>query len=77
MARDWVIEDMLCRGIRVDLLGSLLPTDVVAPPAPGKVLLVRHFDLTGKACPSYFVQNKRAWEDFIRYVAAAVNGGRA
>lgn len=26
--------------------------------------LIRHYDVTGKICPKYFVENEDAWEDF-------------
>ena len=26
--------------------------------------IIRHYDVTGKNCPKYFVENKSAWEDF-------------
>ena len=26
--------------------------------------LIRHYDITGKICPKYFVENEDAWEDF-------------
>jgi len=36
--------------------------------------LIRHYDVTGKPCPKYFVDNAAAWEQFKRDVAAAVAG---
>ena len=26
--------------------------------------VIRHYDITGKNCPKYFVENESAWEDF-------------
>lgn len=26
--------------------------------------VIRHYDVTGKSCPKYFVENESAWEDF-------------
>ena len=30
--------------------------------------VIRHYDITGKDCPKYFVENPEAWEDFKRDV---------
>ena len=27
--------------------------------------VIRHYDVTGKECPRYFVQNPQAWEQFL------------
>ncbi|WP_295581837.1 N-acetylmuramoyl-L-alanine amidase family protein [uncultured Oscillibacter sp.] len=32
--------------------------------------VIRHYDVTGKACPLYYVENPEAWTDFLRDVAA-------
>ena len=26
--------------------------------------VIRHYDVTGKACPKYYVENQAAWEQF-------------
>ena len=26
--------------------------------------VIRHYDVTGKDCPKYFVENSKAWSDF-------------
>jgi N-acetylmuramoyl-L-alanine amidase CwlA len=26
--------------------------------------VIRHYDVTGKACPKYYVENEDAWEQF-------------
>ena len=26
--------------------------------------VIRHYDVTGKNCPKYFVENEEAWEQF-------------
>ena len=26
--------------------------------------VIRHYDVTGKACPKYYVENEAAWEQF-------------
>lgn len=74
MARDWIIEDATCRGVRVDVDGSINPLTVQAPPVDGRVLLLRHFDITGKRCPTKLWNDAAAWADFVHYVSAAING---
>ena len=27
--------------------------------------VIRHYDVTGKMCPKYFVKHEDAWEDFL------------
>lgn len=34
--------------------------------------IIRHYDVTGKECPRYFVQNEEAWEAFKSDVAEAI-----
>ena len=34
--------------------------------------VIRHYDITGKDCPRYFVQHEDSWLDFLEDVAAAV-----
>lgn len=34
--------------------------------------VIRHYDVTGKLCPLYYVEHPEAWEDFLVDVAAAV-----
>ncbi len=36
--------------------------------------VIRHYDITGKACPLYHVNNPGAWESFKLDVQAAMNG---
>jgi len=35
--------------------------------------LLRHYDVSGKECPLYYVRNEEAWEQFKRDVAVAIN----
>ena len=32
--------------------------------------VIRHYDVTGKICPKYFVDNPEAWEQFKKDVAS-------
>ncbi len=34
--------------------------------------VIRHYDVTGKMCPLYFVEHEDAWREFLTDVAAAV-----
>lgn len=35
--------------------------------------VIRHYDVTGKICPKYFVENENAWEAFKNDVGAALD----
>ena len=36
--------------------------------------VIRHYDITGKDCPRYFVQNEESWHAFRADVARAAGG---
>ena len=38
----------------------------------GENNIIRHFDVTGKECPRYFVQHEDAWETFVSDVKATL-----
>ena len=71
-AKQWVIAYLNSYGIAVDREGSLNPQNVEEPPAPGAVLLLRHYDITGKACPKPFLDNPDSWVQFIEEIVAQV-----
>ena len=71
-AKQWVITYLTSFGLNVDKEGSLTPQNVNEPPAPGSVLLLRHYDITGKICPKPFVDNPDDWTQFIEEIAAQV-----
>ena len=73
-AREWIINHLIRIKTGIDLEGSLNPQKAVTI-EKGKVLLLRHFDITGKNCPAHFVKHKAEWETFVRYVAEKVNEG--
>ena len=50
--------------------GSWLPPIPVASNPHTDV--IRHYDVTGKECPLYYVRNPEAWETFKDDVAAAM-----
>ena len=33
--------------------------------------VIRHYDVTGKLCPLYYVEHPEAWDAFLQDVAAA------
>lgn len=35
--------------------------------------IIRHYDVTGKICPKYFVEHESAWEDFKLDVEKYIN----
>ena len=35
----------------------------------GRDQVIRHYDITGKLCPLYFVEHKDAWNQFLQDVA--------
>ncbi len=37
--------------------------------------VIRHYDVTGKKCPRYFVENEEAWEEFKTNVGRAIAKG--
>jgi N-acetylmuramoyl-L-alanine amidase CwlA len=75
-ARDWIIEQALDNDLLIDVDGSRRPEAVTVPPARGRVLILRHYDLTGKNCPSRLVANPGEWLDLVNYIIGAVNAGR-
>ena len=38
--------------------------------------MIRHYDVTGKDCPRYFVQHEDAWETFRADVGKALEKSR-
>lgn len=34
--------------------------------------VIRHYDVTGKNCPKYFVENEEAWDEFRTHVGEAI-----
>ena len=67
-AKRWIVEHLSIFGLEIDVAGSLAPQQVTSV-AEGKVLLLRHYDITGKICPKPFVENGGAWMEFIQDVA--------
>lgn len=54
--------------VRAVALTAWLCTEFQLDPATD---VIRHYDVSGKECPRYYVENPAAWEQFLRDVAAA------
>jgi len=72
-AKNWLIEYLFSFNLKVDKIGSLFPQGVNEAPEAGTVLLLRHYDITGKICPKPFIDNPADWKKFVEEVALAVN----
>jgi N-acetylmuramoyl-L-alanine amidase len=63
----WTLKYLECE---VDVNSSLNPESVMGPLPEGKILILRHYDITGKMCPKPMIDDPSAWEAFVRGVAA-------
>jgi hypothetical protein len=61
-----IIKNM---GRSVLIEASLNPQFFFGPVGKDEMLLLRHYDITGKLCPKPFVDDHRTWEEFVREVA--------
>lgn len=68
----WVVTFLHECALKVDINSSLKPQLVDGPLESGKILLLRHYDLTGKICPKPFIDDTKAWEAFVKEVAIQV-----
>jgi len=71
-AKQWTIDFIKSKGLKVDVAGSLAPQTLKTGPKAGEILILRHHDVSGKNCPAPFIKDKVAWEAFVRDVAKAV-----
>ncbi len=69
----WIIDFLRTKKLRIDIDGSLDPQRVEGPPRAGYVYVVRHGDVTGKACPLPFYRDEKAWQQFVRSAGMVVN----
>lgn len=65
-AAEWVVSYIKEKGLKIHWHGTFSPQDPVLFPslAPNEIILLRHYDLTGKKCPLPFIDNE-IWGDFI------------
>ncbi|MBN2039597.1 MAG: N-acetylmuramoyl-L-alanine amidase [Spirochaetes bacterium] len=68
-AKQWIIDFLKSKNLQVDVEASLNPQEIKAAPGKENILILRHYDITGKSCPVPFVANKTAWEKFVRDAA--------
>lgn len=75
-AKQWVIDFLKNRSLGIDIEGSLKPQSIKPesgkPMFTGKILILRHYDITGKNCPAPFVKDLNAWEKFVKEIADSV-----
>jgi len=64
----WIGEFMKQHEYKLDLEGSLKPQMLEKAPPTGSLLLLRHYDLTGKICPKPFVDSQEDWEGFVKSI---------
>lgn len=75
-AAAWAVEKLVAIGYRVDLHHSLLPQTIHSPAdlKGNSILLLRHFDITGKRCPAPFLgPGQTDWENFVVDIARQVH----
>jgi len=71
-ARQFVVGYLKQQNLKVDVEGSLNPQELTASPVQGTVLILRHYDISGKNCPAPFVASQESWRQFVNSVAAEV-----
>lgn len=70
-AQDWIIDFLRGKGRRVDVNASIDPQHYKGTTDDG-ILLLRHFDVSGKICPLPMVKDASAWQGFIEKVASGI-----
>lgn len=68
-AAAWAGQFIRGLGLKVDVDFSLYPQETRRL-HPGDIVLLRHYDVTGKVCPKPFVDGPELWEAFVRKIAA-------
>lgn len=65
-AAEWTMNYVHEKALKINWQGTFHPQDPVAFPslAPNEIILLRHYDLTGKKCPLPFIDDE-VWGDFI------------
>lgn len=76
-AADWITNHLIRQDLTIDLPHSILPQTCTTKVQPGKVLLLRHYDITGKACPRPFIgEHQVDWESFVQDIERGVRDRR-
>lgn len=72
-AKAFVVDFILKNKINVDLVLSRSLWKQQSSPIPeGSVVILRHYDLTGKICPKPFVSDFSSWEEFVSSICKEV-----
>jgi N-acetylmuramoyl-L-alanine amidase CwlA len=66
----WLIKSLSPYGLRVNTDASLNPQKIPGPLPEGEILILRHYDMTGKMCPKPFVDDVKAWCDFVQEISS-------
>lgn len=71
-AIEWTTSFLLGKNLKVDVEGSLNKPQTITSIAPNSILLLRHFDITGKICPKPFIEEPVKWQQFVKRISSAV-----
>lgn len=69
---DWAVDYLNKHSRSVSVKHSLFPQEM-GTLDEGEVLLLRHYDVSGKLCPKPMIDDPKAWSDLVHQVAARVN----
>lgn len=69
-AMQWIIEFIKSKIFIVNESASLDPQRFTGELKKNEILLLRHFDLTGKKCPLEFVDHFDQWKNFVQQISA-------
>lgn len=70
-AMDWAIQYLKQRGVKVNLEASLAP-QIAGELKSNEVLILRHYDITGKICPKPLIDRPLEWEKVVKTIAGCV-----
>lgn len=71
-ASDWIVQFLQSNKRTVSVEDSL-NCQVPGLLFPRQILILRHFDITGKLCPKPFVDHPDDWANYVRSIADRVN----
>jgi N-acetylmuramoyl-L-alanine amidase len=70
-AKQWIITFLKSFDYKVNDK-SLAPQLIDDAPVPGSILILRHYDITGKVCPKKFVDDPNKWANFVKDILVQV-----
>ena len=71
-AAAWAIDFLKEKELKPNLRKSLSPQEFIGPIPEGEILLLRHYDVTGKMCPAPFVRYTISWVKFLNIILEGV-----